>query len=361
MKPYDSMAAMWPWLWPALAFVLGVLAALAVRGLLLGAIERWARPGGALVAVADAIRRPALVWSLVVGLYAALDTAELPARLRHPLGVVLQSAIILSVTVTAAGVLGRLIARTGERHTLGAAVTGWGQAVARGTVLIVGALVLLTVLGIQITPILTALGVGGLAVALALQDTLSNLFAGLHLLADKPIQVGHYVRLAEGVEGFVTDIGWRSTRLRTLVNTVVVVPNKKVSESIITNYDLPSAFTGVSVKIVVDYGADADRVERALLEEAQRATREVRGLQTEAAPGVTLSFGDAGLEFTVAAQVAAYSDQGPVLHELRKRILRRLHAERIPLAVQVRTVELRQPGAFPDEGEQAQPADHRER
>src|SRR2546425_1347162 len=355
------MAAMWPWLWPALAFAVGVLAALAVRGLLLGALRRWAKPGGTLVTVGDAVRRPSLIWSLVVGLYAAVDTAELPARLDRPLGVILQSAIILSVTVTAAGILGRLIMRAGERQMLGAAVTGWGQAVVRGIVVIVGALVLLTVLGIQITPILTALGVGGLAVALALQDTLSNLFAGLHLLADKPIQVGHYVRLAEGVEGFVTDIGWRSTRLRTLANTVVVVPNKKVSESIITNYDLPSAFTGVSAKIVVDYGADADRVERVLLDEAQRATREVRGLRADAAPGVMLSFGDAGLEFTVSAQVATYSDQGPVLHELRKRILRRFRAEGIALAVQVRTVELRQPGTLPDESEQAQPADHRQR
>lgn len=224
-----------------------------------------------------------------------------------------------------------------------------------------GTLVLLSTLGIQITPILTALGVGGLAVALALQDTLSNLFAGLHLLADRPIQVGHYVKLAEGVEGFVADIGWRSTRFRTLANTVIIVPNKKVAETIITNYDLPSAFTSVSVKVVVDYGADADRVERVLLEEAQRAAPEVPGLRPDVAPAGALAFGEIGLEFTVTTQVTAYSDKGPVLHKLRKRILRRFHAEGIPLAVQVRTVELRQPGTFSDESQQAQRTDHRER
>src|SRR2546429_328365 len=102
-----------------------------------------------------------------------------------------------------------------------------------------GVLVLLSVLGIHITPILTALGVGGLAVALALQDSLANLFAGMHLLADKPIRVGDYVKIADTTEGYVVDIGWRSTRIRMLQNTVVVVPNKKVAESIITNYDLP--------------------------------------------------------------------------------------------------------------------------
>jgi small-conductance mechanosensitive channel len=83
----------------------------------------------------------------------------------------------------------------------------------------VGVLVLLSALGLQITPVLTALGVGGLAVALALQDTLANLFAGLHLLADKPIRVGDYVKVGDAAEGFVIDIGWRSTRIRSFPTT----------------------------------------------------------------------------------------------------------------------------------------------
>src|SRR5205814_7793895 len=100
-------------------------------------------------------------------------------------------------------------------------------------------LILLDVLGVKITPLLTALGVGGLAVALALQDTLSNLFAGVHLLADRPIRVGDYVKIAENIEGHVVDVGWRSTRVRTLGNNVMIVPNKRVAESVIVNYDMP--------------------------------------------------------------------------------------------------------------------------
>src|SRR6266404_164685 len=107
---------------------------------------------------------------------------------------------------------------------------------------------------VAITPILTALGVGGLAVALALQDTLSNLFAGLHLLADKPIRVGDYVRLsAESVEGYVVDVGWRSTRIRMLQNNVVVVPNKRVAESVITNYDLGETRMALLIRVRVGY------------------------------------------------------------------------------------------------------------
>src|SRR5436190_1223926 len=142
-------------------------------------------------------------------------------------------AVAFVVTVVAALALRALLARALRRRTraLGLQVTGLAQTVARVTICIVGALVLLSVLGIHVTPILTALGVGGLAVALALQDSLSNLFAGLHLLADKPIRVGDYVKIADAVEGYVVDIGWRSTRVRRLQNTVVVVPNKKVAES----------------------------------------------------------------------------------------------------------------------------------
>src|SRR5262249_59733874 len=124
-----------------------------------------------------------------------------------------------------------LVRGASERRALALAITGLGQAVVRGVVFVIGLLVLLTALGIAITPILTALGVGGLAIALALQDTLGNLFAGLHLLADRPIRVGDYVRLSvENVEGHVLDVGWRSTRIRMLQNNVVVVPNKRVAQ-----------------------------------------------------------------------------------------------------------------------------------
>ena len=109
--------------------------------------------------------------------------------------------MILSVTITIANVLSTLMQRVSERKALGGPIAGLGQSVASDVVYCIGFLVLLAALGIQIAPILAALGVGGLAVALALQDTLSNLFAGIHLLADKPIRVGDYVKVADTVEG----------------------------------------------------------------------------------------------------------------------------------------------------------------
>jgi small-conductance mechanosensitive channel len=196
---------------------------------------------------------------------------------------------------------------------------------------------------VQITPLLTALGVGGLAVALALQDTLSNLFAGVHLLADRPIRVGDYVKIADTIEGYVVDVGWRSTRVRMLQNNVVIVPNKRVAESIITNYDLPERRMGVTLPVSVSYGTNPDHVERVLVDEALRAAQEVTGLLADPPPSARLipGFGAHSLDFTLACNVTSFVDQYVVLSELRKRILRRFEAEGIRLPDPVRTVELR--------------------
>jgi small-conductance mechanosensitive channel len=333
--------------WSALAFVVATVVALLLRALLLSVLRRWAGTPDGWASLAHAIRLPSILWAIVLGLWVGIEFASqsesLPGRLSQQVSLVLEVAVILSVTITVANVLSTLIRRVSERQALGGPITGLGQSVARGVVFIVGSLVLLGAFGVQITPILTALGVGGLAVALALQDTLSNLFAGVHLLADKPIRVGDYVKLADTVEGHVEDIGWRSTRVRMLQNVVVTIPNKKVAESIITNYDMPEPRLALLIRVAVDYGSDPDLVERALVEEATRAAGEVPGLLGVPAPSARLipGFGDFSLDFTLVCHVTSFTDQFLVQHELRKRILRRLGTEGIQIPVQVRGAELR--------------------
>src|SRR5205809_2463240 len=337
------MSAMWRLVWPAVAFVVTVVAALALRALLARALRRRTRAQDGLAAFLRAVRLPSFLWTAVLALYVAIEASELPPRLTAGLETVFQAALILSVTFTAASLVATLVGHASERRALGLQVTGLAQTVARATIYIVGALVLLSVLGIHVTPILTALGVGGLAVALALQDSLSNLFAGLHLLADKPIRVGDYVKIADAVEGHVVDIGWRSTRVRMLQNTVVVVLNKKVAESVITNFDLPEPSMALSIRVSVSYRSDPDRVERLLVDEATKATGQIRGLLAEPAPLARLipGFGESSLDFTLNCQVASFVDQYLVQHELRKRILRRLRAEGIEIPYPTRAAELR--------------------
>jgi small-conductance mechanosensitive channel len=325
--------AMWePLVWPAAAFGAAAVVALGLRWLLLSVLARWGRPRPGQSAFGDAVRLPSFLWCFVLALYAGVETAGLPARLALHLGVLLQAAIVVSVTVTLANLAGSIVGRYGDR--LGGPVTGLAQTSARLAVLIVGLLVLLSTLGVQITPLLTALGVGGLAVALALQDTLSNLFAGMHVLAGREVRPGDYIRLSEGVEGYVVDIGWRTTRLRTLANNIVIMPNRTVAQATITNFALPLPLTGVSIRVDVDYASDPDHVEFVLLEEVRRAVGEVPGMLLEPAPVVRLhpGFGESALQYTVACHVASVGDVGLVQHELRRRILKRLRAEGMRLS-----------------------------
>ena len=336
------MPRMWLLFWPAVAFVVGSGIALLFRAALLRALRGWFGASPGITAFLAGIRLPSILWCFVLGFFVAIDMVELPRRLAVPLRTILEAAIIVSITVTAAR----------ERRAITVGVTGLFRTAVRGVVLSIGLLVLLDSLGIQITPLLTALGVGGLAVALALQDTLSNLFAGVHLLADRPIRVGDYVRIADTIEGYVVDVGWRSTRVRMLANNVVIVPNKKVAESIITNYDMPERRMSLVLPVSVGYGSDPDRVEAVLTDVAVTAAREVPGLLAEPGPMARLipGFGAYALEFTLIYHVASFVDQYFVQHELRKRILRRLRDEGIEIPVPVRAIELRDGSAAPGAG-----------
>jgi small-conductance mechanosensitive channel len=185
--------------------------------------------------------------------------------------------------------------------------------------------------------------VGGLAVALALQDTLSNLFAGFYVAIARQIRLGDYIKLNTGEEGYVTDIAWRSTTIRGLANNMVIIPNAKLAQAIVTNYYLPDKRMGASVQVSVSYECDPDHVERVLLEVAQQAAGEIPGMLAEPAPGVTLDpgFGESALGFTLGFQVAEFADQYGVRHQLRKRILKRFREEGITIPFPARTVYMR--------------------
>src|SRR6266581_791832 len=230
---YDSMAAdsimsMWPFLGPVVAFTTVTAAALALRAGFMSRARHWAGAPVQGSQVLRGVRGPSALWCVVLGLAVAVAIADLPDRYAVTLRTVLEALVILSITVTLAGVLAAFVAAASERRGLGLGVTGFAQTSVRLVVYIVGGLVLVSSLGVQVAPLVAALGVGGLAVALALQDTLGNLFAVMHLLTDRPIRIGDWVKIADTIEGRVEDLGWRSTRIRTITGNVIIVPNKRV-------------------------------------------------------------------------------------------------------------------------------------
>lgn len=294
--------------------------------------------------IIDSVRHPSFFWVLAISIYITIATSDLPPRFVNYGLKALYVLIILSVTLALANIASRLVQSAIEKSSPGVAVTGLSRTVIKGVVLAIGLLIILNGMGVSITPMLTALGVGGLAVALALQDSLSNLFAGMHLLMERPIRVGDYIKIDSGQEGFVSDIGWRTTRIRQLANNIIIIPNNKLAQSIIINHSMPENRMSLLVNIGVSYSSDPDKVEKVLTDEAAKAIGEVQGLLAEPAPFVRFipGFGDYSLNFTLICQVAEYVDQYGVQHELRKRIFKRFNEEGIEFPFPTRTVYLKQ-------------------
>ncbi len=308
-------------------------------------LERLARRTGTQLdeVLIPFLRTPTVLWCAAIGMMMGFEVAPLPRRLATLGTSIVAALIVLSVTIVVAKALDRWLQNLGQHIQMGTAVTGLGMTLTRVLIFTLGGLLVLSTLGISITPLLAALGVGGITVGLALQDTLSNLFAGVHILLEKPARVGDYVKLQSGEEGYVTDIGWRTTRIRMLPNNMVIVPNAKLAQSILTNYYLPEQRMALLVPIPVSYAADPEQVETVLVEEATRAAGEVPGLLAEPAPVVRFipGFGESSLDFTLICQVREFVDQYLAQHELRKRIFRRFHQEGIEFPLREHVVHVR--------------------
>jgi small-conductance mechanosensitive channel len=209
-------------------------------------------------------------------------------------------------------------------------------------VITVGVMLLLSNLGISITPLLTALGVGSLAVALALQDALGNFFAGIHLIASKTIQPGDYIKLDSGQEGTVMDVGWRATRITNPSGNEILVPNTKLSQAILTNFFRSAPQLGWTVTLSVPWEADLQKVERLILEEAVQVQRSVPGAVSEFVPQLRFTAQtDSSAQLTVSQQSKTFNDRALVTHEFLKRVQSRLRREGIAPPYPHRVVETR--------------------
>jgi small-conductance mechanosensitive channel len=180
--------------------------------------------------------------------------------------------------------------------------------------------------------LLTALGVGSLAVALALQDTLSNFFSGFYIILSKHIRVGDYIRLDAGQEGYVEDVAWRLSKLRDLAGNLVLVPNNKLAQATVTNTSRPVRDMTVVVHAVVAAGSDLEKVERVSRETAEEVMKQVEGGMPDFHPAVRYhDFDAAGIRFDVVLQSSEYTTQYVVKHEFIKRLLERFKQEGIAL------------------------------
>jgi small-conductance mechanosensitive channel len=177
---------------------------------------------------------------------------------------------------------------------------------------------------------------------LALQDTLANFFAGIHILTSRQVRPGDFVKLSTGEEGYVADVTWRYTTIRQLPNNLTIVPNAKLASAILTNYYLPDQELAVLVPVGVSYGSDLARVEAVTIEVAREVMREVRGGVPQFEPFIRYgAFGDSSIDFTVILRGREVVDQYLIRHEFIKRLHRRYQADGIEIPFPIRTVYLR--------------------
>jgi small-conductance mechanosensitive channel len=278
------------------------------------------------------LRQIALPATAITGAWWATNILRLEEPVRGFIERLLLAAIVLTVSVTIAQFAANMVrsialARSGVARSASIFVL-----LTRGTIIGTGVMVLLQSIGISVAPLLTALGVGGLAVALALQDTLRNLFAGLQILASKKVQPGDFVRLDTGEEGYVEDINWRNTTVRQLSGNIVIVPNAHLADTVMTNYHQPVEETSVTVKVGVSYDSDLDEVERITLEVAREVQRTVEGAVPDFEPLIRYNgFGELRIEFSVILRASEATAQYLMVHEFIKRLHRRYRAENIEI------------------------------
>jgi small-conductance mechanosensitive channel len=318
--------------WPAVLFAAVVVVGLVLRHILYARLRRPNPSAGTRIdsMLIESLHGPFLLWILILAIHLAAEYSDLPRSVTRWSAKALLTLWIISLTL----VLSRLSGRTVRAHSTileGALpVSTLTEVLASLIIWILGILTLLQmVFDVDIRAILAALGVGGLAVALALQDTLSNLFAGFYVSVARQVRIGDFVKIDAGQSGYVQDIGWRSTTLRELGGNLIFIPNNKLAQSIVTNYNLPQRSLGIGIAVPVTYDADPSQVERLLTEVAVAAVGQVPGLLKEPAPSAKFipGFGKTSMDFTLDCQVAEFADQFLVQHELRKRIYRRFRDE----------------------------------
>lgn len=290
-------------------------------------------------ALKETIENPSYLWVIALSLYLSLSFSTLSDRFTQWADIAFFILITSSMTMVTSNISDRIIQIYSKKLDSIIPVSSLTKNVATTIIYFLGALFILNKLGISIAPILTTLGIGGLAVALALQDTLANLFAGFHILLTQQVRIGDYVKVESGQEGYITDISWRTTKIRMLPNNVVLVPNTKLSQAIITNYYLPEREMSVSVDLGVHYQSDLKKVEQITLEVAKDIQKEIPGAVKDYEPTLRFhTFGDFSINFSISLRGKEFTDQYLLKHEFIKRLHERYNKENIVIPYPIRTL-----------------------
>ncbi len=207
-------------------------------------------------------------------------------------------------------------------------------------ILLLAALIIFNYLGFDVTVIFAALGVGGIAIGFALKETLSNFFSGVNIVSDRQINVDDYVELPEkNIQGYVEDIGWRSTKIKPFGGNTIIIPNSKLAENIITNKTSKNKETGIIIECGVSYESDLENVEKITLKIAKQIQKNTQGALKDFNPLFRYKkFGDSNIEFYVVLRVERFIERYNVKHQFIKKLKSEFDKEGIEIAWPIRKV-----------------------
>lgn len=326
-----------------LLIVLLWLAAVVLRWLLGSLIGRWAAKTVSKVddVIADALKRAVFPIMLLIAAEATVSSTGLgeSEAARTALTVVTIVVIAWVVVRFALVIIDAWIA---ERPNL----TPLGPPIKLAVKIAWVPLVLVTVLAaidVEIIQFVTTLGVGSLAVALAMQDTLANVFSGIQLVVDQPIRAGDFVEVDQSTRGIVHEIGLRSTKIRTLNNNMIIVPNNILAQTVIVNNEAYDRRYSHRFPFGVGYDSDSRHVQRVLEDVLDQAGREVEGILPGPHSVRFMEFGDSALIFRIEVRLARFQGRRGPLSELHHRIHERCNAEGIDIPFPIRTIVMSKP------------------
>jgi len=313
-----------------------VLELLVVRNIRRKVAKNEDRAGqGAILAI-----RHMIVLSLsIFGVYGSIHLVPMSEALLNLLRKLLHALMILMGTVIVSRFATAFINIYMEK--VKGTVAGFTIfiSIIRVLVYVIGFVTILDSIGVSITPILTAMGVGGLALALGLQNTLANLFSGLNIIASGKLRVGDYIKLSTGEEGYVTDMTWRETEITTSLDNIIVIPNSKLASASVTNYSFPHRENFFVVQFGVSYDSDLKRVEAITVDVAKEVMNEVPGGVPEFKPVVQYNrFSDSRIDLLLQMRARDFDSQSRIQHELIMRLHKRYQREGIVIPYPVSTV-----------------------
>ncbi|MFX0122389.1 MAG: mechanosensitive ion channel family protein [Candidatus Hodarchaeota archaeon] len=286
--------------------------------------------------IVKAFRGIPIFWFMILGCYGAIltiefeylfgvDTSDLFIKI---LFILFTLSILLILARATSGFVIHYAGKTEGALAATSIVTN----LMNFTYLLLGFLIIIQSLGIDVTPLLTLLGVGGLTVALALQPTLSNFFAGVYLLASREFKIGDYIRLDTGEEGYITDMTWRHTIIRPPARYDIIVPNTKLSTATVTNFGISDKETALTVPVGVGYDSNLSFVEQVTIEVALETVKQVQGEVPSIRPFIRYhTFAPSSIDFSVNIYSKNLRDRARIRHEFIKNLFERYQQEGIDI------------------------------